>query len=216
MEVIMKTIVKVPALLLVIFCAVIICTGQDKLRRVEQPAKFVYSNTPIRVDINLDGQLMANREAQAGPDWLRSLSLEVTNTSDKDIKSLMINLTIREPIHGISRPDPETVGIVIPVELRYSEVKILAVGDRVNLKPPPNMVDYWTKYASEHGMTEIEKVILDIRQVGFTDDTLWTRGRLSRKDPKTGNYVFISNNLGSPASIFIPEVSSTFFFDTRS
>lgn len=213
----MKTIAKGAAVLLVMICAVFVCAAQDKLRRVEQPAKFVYPNTPIQVVVSLDGKQVPDREAQAGPDWLRKISLEITNTSGKDINLLWINLMLKEPIYGASVASPETAGIVITVELRHSAIKVLPAGERITLKPPVTMVDYWTKYAREQGMEDIEKVILDIRQVGFTDDTVWTRGRLSRKDPETGRSVFITEKpeppvLKSPTSILIPNRPRFFFF----
>ncbi len=188
----MKTISKGTAVLLIIICGAFAGAAQDKLRRVEQPAKFVYPNTPIEVVVNIDGKQMLERKAESGPDWLKRISLEVTNTSGKDINWLCINLTLREPALGVRAPTPETAGIVITVELRYSDIKVLLAGERITLKPPVTMVDYWTRYAREQGMEDIEKVILDIRQVGFTDETAWFRGIRSRKDPETGKPVFVT------------------------
>ncbi len=213
---IFKTITKGAAVLLAIICAVFVCGAQDKLRRVEQPAKFIYSNTPIQVGIRIDGQEMPSREAQAGPDWLRRISLDVTNMSGKDINSLLINLMLKEPKYGAKEATPETAGIVITVELRHSAIKILPAGDRITLKAPTTMVDYWTKYAREQGIEDIEKVILDIRQVGFTDDTGWFMGRRTRKDPESGRSVFVIEDNGPPV-LSLPTSSLTpnrprFFF----
>ncbi len=187
----MKTIAKGAAVLLIIICATFAGTAEEKLRRIEQPAKFTYSNTPIQVAVKMDGEPLRNRETQAGPDWLRRISLEITNTSGKDINSLWINLMLREPKYGATERKPENAGIAIPVELRHFHVKVLSAGDRVTIQPSAQFVDYWTKYARDQGMDDIEKVILDIRQVGFTDDSVWTRGRLSRKDPESGRQVFV-------------------------
>lgn len=216
-KVMTNTPTKVIGILLVVFCGGLVCPAQDKLRRVEQPAKFVYSNTPIRVVVKMGGQEMPNREGQAGPDWLRRMTLEVTNMSGKDINLLWINLMLKEPKYGAKEATTETAGIVITVELRHSPVKVLRAGDSVTLKPPITMVDYWTKYAREQGMDDIERVILDIRQVGFTDDTAWTRGRLSRKDPESGRFILITEKPESPAfysptSILTPN-RQRFFFD---
>ena len=213
-KLILKNFRKGAALLLVIICGAFVCSAQDKLRRVEQPAKFIYSNTPIQVGVSMDGKQMPDREAKAGPDWLEKISLEITNTSGKDINLLWINLTLKEPIYGASVASPETAGIAIPVELRHSDVKVLPAGDRITLKPPATMVNYWTKYAREHGITDIEKVILDIKQVGFTDGTVWTRGRLSRKDPVSGRMVFVTEN-SKPPFLHIPTnllIRQLFFF----
>jgi hypothetical protein len=205
------------AVFLVMISAVLSCVAQDKLRRVEQPAKFTYANTPIQVLVKMDGEPIAGREAVAGPDWLRRVGLEVTNTSGKDIKSLLINLILREPPLGV-KATPETVGIVISFELQHSEpqIKVLPAGNRVTLKPPVTMVDFSTKYALEHGMKDIETVVLDIRSVRFTDETGWFLGSRTRKDPETGQYVFVPDDPKPPASylpasILIPS-SPKFFF----
>lgn len=212
----MKTVSKVVAMLLVIICTGLGAVAQDKLRRIEQPAKFVYSNTPIQVEVKLDGKQIPDREIQAGPDWLRKISLEVTNTSDKDINWALINLVLKEPVYGAMIATPETAGIMVTFDLRFSEptIKVLPSGKTVTLKPPLTMVDYWTKYAQDQGIEDIEKVILDIKQIGFTDGTVWTRGRLSRKDPESGSMVPITTNskppeLYLPSSFLIPQL---FFF----
>lgn len=183
--------------MLVIICAVFAGAAQDKLRRVEQPAKYVYSNTPIEVVVNIDGKEMPNREIKAGPDWLHRITLEITNTSGKDINWLWINLMLREPKYGATERKPENAGIAIPVELRHTDVKVLSAGDRITIKPSTQFIDVWTKYALENGMKDIEKVILEIRQVLFTDDTGWYIGYRTRKDTESGRYLFVTGNLTS-------------------
>lgn len=207
----MKIFPKAPVVLLIVICAVAGSVAQDKLRRIEQPAKFTYPNTPIQVLVKMDGEPLPSREIVTGPDWLRRLSLEVTNTSGKDISWLSILLTLREPPPGVRKPSLDIAGIVIQVELRHSGLKVLSAGSKVTIKPPTQNVDYWTKFALENGMTDIEKVILDVRQVGFTDDTRWTRGRVSRKDPESGNYLFVTGNPGHPISILPPKMDPLFF-----
>jgi len=182
----MKLIKKGAIVALAMLCGSLTGGAQNKNRRVEQPTKFVYSNVPVEVVVDFDGKEMPGRAIQAGPDWIHRITLDVTNTSGKDINWLWINLIIREGITGISSPGPDEVGIAIPVELRHSSKKVLTAGDRVVIKPPESMVEYWTKYAGEHGLPDIERLILDVRQVGFTDDTIWTKGHMSRKDPAVG------------------------------
>ena len=196
---------KVSVVIAVIVGTVFVSAAQEKIRRIEQPPKFIYANTPIHVAINMDGKRMKNREAKGGPDWLRKISLEVTNTTEKDINWLLINLVLREPVLGVRKPAPETAGIVITLELPMSEPKIniLQAGVTVTLKPPANMVDHWTDYARQQGMDDIEKVILDIRQVGFTDGTNWYRGSYSQKPQETA---------GIRRSMLVPDLPS-FFFD---
>jgi hypothetical protein len=201
----MKRISKGVAMLLVIVCAALACAAQDKLRRIEQPAKFVYKNTPLQVAFRMDGKELPNRELQAGPDWLRRLSLDVSNVSGKDISSLRIDLILKES------GDAVPVVTVITVDLAYSEpnIKVLPAGETVTLKPPDRLVDWAVKLAREQGLEDIEKVVLDIRQVGFTDDTGWAFGYPTRKDPGSGRSVFVTERprppvLDLPANILIP------------
>lgn len=205
-----------PVLFLIVLSIALTGSAQVKTRRIEQPDRFVYPNTPIQVSFCLDGKALSGRELEGGSDWLNRLSLDVTNASDKTIKSLLINLVIKEPIYGARVATPETAGIVITVELRHSAIKILPAGDRITLKPPAPVVDYWTKYAREQGIEDIEKVILDIREVGFIDDTGWSMGRRTRKDPETGRSLFVIEDRGPPA-LSLPTSSLTpnrprFFF----
>lgn len=189
----MKTIAMGVAVLIAIICATFACFAQEKLRRVEQPAKFVYKNTPIQVVVKMDGEPLPSRKILAGPDWLQRISLEVTNLSRKDINGILINLLLREPPYG-RKATLETVGIEINFELQHSEpkIKVLLAGDRATLKPPVSVVDKWTEFALKHGMEDIESVILDIRQVRFTDDTGWSLGSQTRRDPETGRQLFVA------------------------
>lgn len=207
----MKIFLKAPVILLIVICAVAGSVAQDKLRRIEQPAKFTYSNTPIQVLVKMDGEPLPAREIVTGPDWLRRLSLEVTNTSGKDINWLSILLTLREPPPGVSKPSFNIAGIVIPVELRHAGLKVLSAGSKVTIKPPTQNVDYWIKFALENGLTDIEKVILEIRQVGFTDDTGWYIGSPTRKDPESGRYLFVTGNPDHPISLILPKMDRLFF-----
>jgi len=215
----MRKIVRGVVTLIFVFCAAFMCTAQEKARRVEQPAKFIYPNTPIQVEVKLAGKDLVGKEAKAGSDWIQNLKIVVTNTSGKDISSFWINLTIREPILGLASPPPGSEGIVIPVELRTSSVKVLLAGQTLTLSPSEELVEQWTKHVKSQGMNDIEKLILDIRQVGFTDGVVWTRGRLSRKDPTTGRYVFISINPDSQPLNFLglldAEVVGRGFFLSR-
>lgn len=208
----MKTLVKGFAVSLVIIGAVFGCIAQDKLRRIEQPPKYVYPNPPIQVAFSMDGKQLPEREVKAGAGWLREISLEVANISGKNINWILIDLMLREPEPGVSP-------IVITVELPYSEprIKVLLAGDRVTLKPPDRLVDYWTKYAHKQGLVDIEKVVVDIRQVGFTDETSWFRGIRSRKDPETGRPVFLLEKskpaiFPSVMSLIFSEISPVFFY----
>ena len=184
----MNRVVKGATVLLTILGAVSICVAQDKLRRVEQPSFYIYPNTPVSVEVKFEGDAMSNREIIAGPNWLHKLSLEVTNTSGKDIRFLRIFLVLRRATREAmrsSKPAPETTSVVITLEfpLSNSAEKILPSGERVTMKPGTSMVELWTNHLRKQGMEDIEKVYLDINRVGFTDGTSWVMGREYRQDP---------------------------------
>ncbi|MGE3466596.1 MAG: hypothetical protein AB7J13_06650 [Pyrinomonadaceae bacterium] len=151
--------------------------AQDKLRRVEQPAKFTYPNTPVQVVVNLDDMPMLNRGTRTSSDWLNRISLEITNTSGMDIRFLSINLILREGTTEIPT-------IAIPIGLENSEprIKILATGDRTVLRTYSKAVDLWVNHLKEKGgPDDVQKIILSIRQVGFTDGTGWYMGLRERE-----------------------------------
>jgi len=197
--------------LFVVLCSANFGVAQDKMRRVEQPAKFTYPNTPIQVVINLADKPMLNREARADSDWLNRLSLEITNTSGKDIRFLSINLILREGSAQIP-----TIAIPIGLENSEPKIKVLAAGDRAVLTTVRPAVDLWLKHLKEQGVADVEKIILSIRQVGFTDGTGWYVGLKTRMDPESGLNVLDGGNANHfdmlyNSTTFYPCVPSVFF-----
>lgn len=159
------------SLLLLTLVSAFTVNAQEKLRRVEQPTSFTYKNLPITIVVHFDDKEMIGREVVAGPDWLHHLSLDVTNASGKDIKSLHINLVL----HVGSSQAPK---ISIPVEMPNStpKIKIFSPGTRSIFKPTKNDIDFWTNEMKKLGVDDIDRVTLDIRQVIFSDGEIWYRG----------------------------------------
>ena len=178
-------------MLLLVLCAACLCNAQERGRQIEQPAKFSYSNAPVQVEIKLNGKDIVGKEVEADDDWISNLKLQITNISGKNITSFWINLIIREAVPNITPATPESTGVLVPIEFQRTQTKntIFTAGQSMSVSPPKKMVEFWTNFVRSQGMNEIDKLILDIRQVGFTDGSVWNRGRLTAKDPETGRFV---------------------------
>jgi len=214
----MKLLRKVSILALTFFAS-LNGGAQDRTRQVDQPARFLHPNPPVTVVVDLDGKEMLDRVAKAGPDWLKRVSFQVTNISGKNISAIRLDLILKEPIYETREASPESAGIVINLDLRLSEprIDVLPPGGATTIRPTSQQIDYWTKYAREQGIADIERAILEIRQVEFTDDTGWYLGHRTRKDPQSGKSVFIQENAGpdrvfKPVSSFVEDRVSAFFW----
>lgn len=172
--------------MLMIICGGFTGVSQDKLRRIEQPSLYQYPNTPVTVVVKLDDREMVDRKAIAGPDWLHKLSLDVTNTSRKNIKALRIDLILRD--FQTSLPKKSSVLVSLELINSLQKTEMLLPGDCTTLKPPAEWIDRWVGYLKDQGEPEIEKIIIDTAQFEFTDGTMWFRGTLMRLDPETGRY----------------------------
>lgn len=181
----MRFIAKLTALSATIACAVVAGLAQEKLRRVEQPPLYQYKNMPVAVVVKLDDREMVDRKAMARADWLHRLSLDVINTSGKDIKALSIRLILRD---GQTSKGLSSVALSVLPGNSQSKTAMLLAGDLTSLKPVASHIDRYLGLLKEHGTVEIEKVILDVHDVEFTDGTRWLIGDLLRFDPESGHY----------------------------
>lgn len=197
----MNIIAKGAVVLLTIICAVFVSAAQDKLRQMEQPAKYVYPDNPVEIIVtSVADKPLINGQIMADSNWLRNLNLKIKNVSGKDIKWIEMNLILREDGPGLSR-------IVLPVY--FGETKpdkipvVLAAGKMTTLQPRQDDVDFWVRYCKNQGIEDIDRIILDIRRIRFTDDTGWYVGIPTIKDPTTNYYRPVNVNEPDPAlSIF--------------
>jgi len=218
MEVTMRKVNVGITVIVLVFCSFVAGAAQSKLRRIEQPERFVYKNTPIEIRFFVDDKQLVNGQIYEGSDWLRRLRLEVANISPKNISSFRVDLMLREPKSASQGSQAENSGIVITYDLRYANppTKVLQANTSVVLMPPVGMIDYWTEYAREQGLTDIDRVSFEIRQVTFTDDTGWMLGSPTKRDPQTGRMLFVKDELSpSPlllsSNLMVQPFKSSFF-----
>lgn len=180
-----QRIASVTTMMFLVVCGVLSGLAQEKLRRVEQSKLYQYPNMPVSVDVKFDGREMVDRKVMADQNWLHKLSLDVTNTSAKEIKELRINLILAE---GASLPNRTTVMISLDLTNAVERTETLLPGDRKTLKPPANWVNEWVAYLRDRGKVDLESIILDVRDFVFTDGTRWYMGIPMGLDPETGRY----------------------------
>jgi len=200
-----KFIARVAILVAILFSG-LDSAAQEKLRSVEQPARYTYANPPVDVVVKLDDHEMVGREATTGPDWLNRLSFEVTNKSGKDIRFLRIDLILWENARQLP-------GIVITLDMANTEpkIKILAAGERATLKMDPSVVEIWLKSLKDKGVDELVRVMLRMYQFGFTDGTGWFVGLPTQRSPDGRNEIVPKKGL--QPILFLPEPlrSGSFF-----
>jgi hypothetical protein len=158
--------------------------------------RLSFYKDPVEVSIELKGQPVKSNEAvlaeqeirsedfEADTDWLRNLTLKLTNRSDKTITYLAVYLLFPETAtatnrseglyqiylgtyldHKFTLPDLRLMpgeSIEVPLATRYDEIKTL-VESRVPLA----------------GITKVE---LDFRSAMFDDGTYYDLGELFRRN----------------------------------
>lgn len=173
---------------------------QDKLRKIDED-RYRYKNTPISVTYELGDQPFAFRnETTANSEWLRELNLNVTNISEKTIKSFTIQLIIERqgsmqyqaamPIRFPLDGEPLLDALGKPTG-RY-KTHILKPGDSVKLRGPDsvNRHSILETLKNRDGIRDISTVFLDIRYVYFEDGTNWSLGIDFVPDPNApGRYI---------------------------
>lgn len=217
----MKAIAK-RVLLFFTICAAVICVpqgspAQNKLRTILEPKRYLYPNRPVEiVSISVADRPFLNMQTHADSDWLLNLNITVKNTSGKDIVWIATDLILREEEAGRSR-------LVIPVYFGQGRggtaEKLLPAGLETTLKARKDDVDYWLKYCKTQGIEDIDKIIVDIRSVLFTDDTGWYVGVPTRKDPQSERYRPVMDGLSDywlsflePSTNVIMSTPGSFFF----
>jgi hypothetical protein len=202
----MKIFTRAMASIIFVTATALTLIAQEKPRRIERPAQTYDASTPINVKIKFDGIVKnSGEEFIASADWLQKISLEVENTSGKEIHAVLVDLILKEPNRAARQDTAEAAAVVLTIDLRHSSprVEVLPAGAYATLKPPASVVQSQMNFARDtFAIQEFYKATLVVSAVAFTDDTMWREGRLSRKDPKSGNYIPV---FPTAPSVTVPE-----------
>ncbi|MFM9905769.1 MAG: hypothetical protein ACKVQJ_14495 [Pyrinomonadaceae bacterium] len=171
------------------------CYSQIKLRTVDQE-KYKKTNEPILVSYELGAKPFLNdNKTTGGPDWLKDLSLNVKNASQKTITYFYIQLIV-EKQGTMSNRNAITVsfpGQGEPVLDSFGrptgkyKTSFLKPGENVRVKVSDNQLRSLSDDLRKQEITDIDSVSIDIRYVYYEDGSRWMLGHEVKPDPSRGN-----------------------------
>lgn len=150
--------------------------------------KRSWRDEPVKVTkIKVKGRAVKLGESfSEGSDWLRGLTVSVKNTSvGKSIQFIELILDLSE------RPDDESApawtisyGRPLSATAAAGETRPVAPGETVDLVLSGDEYDTLADSLAGSGYRgDINKVEITLAQVVFDDGTIWSAGKLWRKDP---------------------------------
>ncbi len=157
---------------------------QEKMRTIKEPP--LRDDSPIAV-VNRelgDRKFDDRNQALGDRDWLKHLTLDVKNVSDKNIVYFHIDLPI--PKQGEM---PGTFGAAIFFGNRMAPAvagpddPILRPDEIVTVSINPNEIAFWYRELEKYEVNDFDHVTLDIRTIHFDDGTGWQLGIPLQQDP---------------------------------
>lgn len=143
---------------------------------------------PVAITIKHRGRQIKENEAFDGDtDWLKDLTLKLTNTSDKTITYLQIHLifpetaTVEKSSTGLHRIE---LGVHPDVPLNRAPL-ILRPGDSTEVTLGNEYADIKKLVEKRVPIDKINQVTLRLHAAMFDDDTQFIAGMLYRRDPNT-------------------------------
>jgi hypothetical protein len=146
-----------------------------KLSNVNEPVK-------IRIVKTKKGTTAIGKKFSDDDDWVKGLTLNLLNTSDKPITHISVDVTFLRPENDVTSDEPP-----FAIFLTYSseQAKPLEPGESVEVsladEEYPRIRRTLSKLSYPASIKEIE---LYITKVNFDDGTAWHTGRMFRYDPQ--------------------------------
>ena len=170
--------------LVVIYLAGWTSSPQSHKKTVIRPATIV--KEPVAITIEHRGQqIKPNEEFEGGADWLKDVTLKLTNTSDKTITYIAIHLVFPET----ATAEKSSTGLH-QIELGvYPDVPsnrapfILRPGDSTEVTLGNEYADIKKLVEQRLPIDKISKVTLRLQTALFDDGTQFYAGVLYRRDP---------------------------------
>jgi hypothetical protein len=150
-----------------------------------------HKNSPISiVSRALGGKTFDSKKSVlGGQDWLRQLTFDVKNVSNKNVIYFNIDLVV--PKHGKmpglvafsiffgNRMGP---ALLVPGDSDEND-KLVRPGDVVKVKLSDEEISRWETELKSYEVEDVTFVTVDIRTVHFDDGTCWQLGNDLRQDP---------------------------------
>lgn len=163
-------------------------TAQTAERTVKDKS---FENAPATVVGKFVGQesFKTREKTYAEKDWLKNFAFEVQNVSGKQISSIHFLVEVQKQ---------GTMSLPLAVPVVYfatKESEVIKPGEVVLVKFPVDTFRNINKLLEKDEASDVEKVILSVRQVYFVNNTRWVEGIESKMDPKDPNsWIRISGN----------------------
>lgn len=181
--------------------ALFIGFAQTNDKKEKKITKEQFKNEPIEfIQQKSNGKkFKLNEKFVQEDDWLKNLTIQFKNISDKSIIYADI---------AIGFPETESTGLRMGMSLEYgvhprapkrennNEVKLLLPGEvgEVNLSPE-KLTKLNNFFITRHSPAELTELHLTIVGVFFEDGTYWSAGSMFRPDPdRPGRSIHINDN----------------------
>lgn len=175
-------------------------SAQQKIRFVDETAPFPHQPIEIVSKELGDQPFIDNGQVYGDQDWLSQLTLSVKNISNRNIRYFHVDLLVKKngrilmgiPIYFYSFM--KSTDSDVPASDGEKAIKDLPPGAIVKVKVSDRTMELYRKELIKNEVENIDRVTIEIREVGFDDKTRWMFGRESRPDPNNpGKRIRIDN-----------------------
>jgi hypothetical protein len=169
-----------------------VADAQEKLRIIQEA---VHESSPVVVVSRQKGDKPFDRSYEnrhgiiAGPDWIKQLTFDVKNVSNKNITYINIELVI--PQTGKMVNAGQIVSIFFGNRAAPAAASrdpnrkqdLLIPGDVVKVTISDTARTQLENYLEKYDAQDVERITMDVREVHFDDGTGWSLGIELRQDP---------------------------------
>lgn len=159
-------------------------TGNRQEREIRQ---LSFDNEPVEmVSIgNSRKRLKLDEKFTQETDWLKDLSVEIRNTSDKNIVYFEVGLDFPETKDsGNKMSFPIRYGVSPLSKVRNDKEQLIKSGESITLRLTSEKYEVLKSFIeTRHLLDSLSKVDLRISFILFDDGTAWGGGNFLRSDP---------------------------------
>jgi hypothetical protein len=162
---------------------------QNADRMIEKGEDY---NPPVKIRLvkSKIGVIEPGKKISADDDWLRGLTVRVSNASNKPVTSVSLAIQFRRPEN-----QPRELDLIAPIEYGRNP---FAPSQESTIAPPEPIFPGQTRdiTLSDEGYDSLRSILdnlnfplsiksvkLQVRTVGFSDGTAWNTGKTFRRDP---------------------------------
>lgn len=166
---------------LTLFSSVVYLNAQEKSRIVQD--LYLPKDAPVQItNRELKGiKLDAEHRGMGGADWIKHLTFEVKNVSKKNISYVEIMLMV--PQQG-EMPGPAAYVVVFGSRDGSDTNGLVPPEKSTKIKVRDSDFSTWERRFEGWGVSDFDRVLLQLRAVYYDDGTGWSAGRDLVQDPQ--------------------------------